>query len=254
MPNKTSTLFKKDASFNLTERFSFKKKNKEKQFAKKILPYKISLIKIQWIALFVWSINLLFTPFPRFNSLLYSRVVSGGLVAFLVVTWNKNKKNFKKQSSTNFYNCNLIMFLKAYVLVKQPHDWSLISISNELWVNFGLSILFTNFDFQQDRFVGLVRALVATLAALFLHQESVIQSIGVGLVVIIGSFFSAYIISRYSRDLYASQDCLDRSCSQLFINFTEIPDPIMIIDPKSYQIIFYNIRSERLFNEEFRTK
>lgn len=80
--------------------------------------------------------------------------------------------------------------------------------------------------------------------------ESILTTLFASLI----SLCTSFLINTALRYFYAEYDCLKRSNNQLFLNFIEIPDPIIFVDVTNYQLIYYNLNAESFFHEELKDK
>lgn len=260
-----ANLFKKDSSYTIKEdSFCFKKKLAEKTFLKKLNPIKETLEKIRIIFFLTSSVSLFFREYS-FGGYIYSKIIASASTIYFLSTFFKKKKKKKKTKNSNELNfyIQLILFSKIFDLQKSCNMTSKIPcLATEFWTGVGFMILFTRFNFHKDRFSVLLRSLLLMIFSSFaFHCPSNPGWLCRLLTVIIHFFCSliggvvgSYALNYYSREFYSSIDSLKRSSTQLFINFTEIPEPILYVDPKNLRIIFYNLSAESFFNSYLREK
>lgn len=257
-----ANLFKKDASYTIKEpNYSFKKKLTEKTFLKKLKSQTSILKKIRTgIALFS-SITLFFRDYS-FGGTIYSKMVAGSCLAYFtsaLFTKKKKKENLKKGTDLNFY-IDILMFIKIFDMQKFCQLGGRIPcLVSEFWCGAGFVLLFTRFDFNKDRMSVMLRSTLIFFFLLFVSScPGVVSTLMLAtlnaICSLLGGFMASFALNYISREFYAHVDSLKRSSSQLFINFTEIPEPILIVDPESMRIIFYNLSGESFFNSHLREK
>lgn len=266
MLGETANLFKRDASYTIKEdTFTFKKKISEKTFLKKINSQKSLQKFLQSGIIIVSSLSFFFKKSPLCGNF-YSKTISSLCLIYyiyIILTSQHMKKNNRKmKKSVIHYYIRLLIFFIIFDYQKIcDSGGSFPCITTNFWLNIGFILLYTRFDFQMDRLTSLLRGSFLLLSFIvngrylgFSWFYCLVLGIVQFLSAVFGGILGSYVVNLYSRDIYSNIDSLKRSTAQMFINFTEIPEPILFVDPESLRIIFYNLSGESFFNSHLREK
>ena len=182
--------------------------------------------------------------------------ITGLLVVFNSYNLKMLAKKTKRSKSERIYWYTTIIHLLVAHLSKctSVTNRGILAVIIPSLIAVVNMIISTRFNFADDRKYILVKFVIVLVMNFYKTNLGICMIIFNAVIITIVSLCTSYLINTSSRYFYAEYDCLKRSNSQLFVNFIEIPDPIVFIDVSNYQIIYYNLNSESFFNKENKDK